>query len=70
MRLQISGMIVLDYAKQFPQALELFRKSLEDGKLDLEGGETIIKGSFEDIPKTWMKLFEGANQGKLITQIE
>lgn len=70
MRLNIKGFIVLDYMKQFPQALEIFKNALQEGKLDLEGGETVVKGGFEDLPKTWMKLFEGGNQGKLITQIE
>jgi NADPH-dependent curcumin reductase CurA len=28
-----------------------------------------VPTAFEDIPKTWLKLFEGANTGKLLTQI-
>ncbi|KAI5370488.1 Putative GroES-like superfamily, alcohol dehydrogenase-like, NAD(P)-binding domain superfamily [Septoria linicola] len=70
MRLNIKGFIVLDFMKDFPKAIEIFNKALEDGKLDLEGGETVVKGSFEDVPATWTKLFAGGNQGKLITQIE
>jgi NADPH-dependent curcumin reductase CurA len=31
--------------------------------------ETIVPTKFEDVPKTWMMLFSGGNQGKLITQI-
>lgn len=25
-------------------------REIEEGKLDLEGGETVIKGKFEDVP--------------------
>ncbi|GIZ40775.1 hypothetical protein CKM354_000410200 [Cercospora kikuchii] len=70
MRLNIKGFIVLDFMKDFPKAREVFQQALKEGKLDLEGGETVVKGKFEDIPKTWTKLFEGGNQGKLVTQIE
>lgn len=32
-------------------------------------GETVVDTKFEDIPKTWDKLFHGANQGKLISRL-
>ncbi|KAM3418831.1 hypothetical protein BST61_g4795 [Cercospora zeina] len=69
MRINIKGFIVIDFMKDFPRAREIFQQALKEGKLDLEGGETVVKGSFEEIPQTWTKLFEGGNQGKLITQI-
>ena len=55
---------------KFPEAREVFRKGLEDGKLKIDEGEHIVKGGFEDVPKTWIQLFSGANIGKLITAIE
>ncbi|KAK4508039.1 hypothetical protein PRZ48_001776 [Zasmidium cellare] len=70
MRLKAQGFIVLDYANKFGQAIETFNKSLQEGKLILdESSETIVKTPFEDVPKTWLKLFEGSNQGKLVTQL-
>lgn len=70
MRLKCQGFIVLDYASKFGQAIETFNKSLQEGKLIIDdSSETIVKTPFEDVPKTWMKLFEGSNQGKLITQL-
>ena len=39
------------------------------GKLNIEG-EHVVKTDFADIPKTWLKLFEGANQGKLVTALQ
>ena len=70
MRLKCQGFIVTDYADKFPQTVEVLKKALEDGKLDIDQGETVVQTKFEDIPKTWMKLFEGSNQGKLITYLE
>jgi hypothetical protein len=55
---------------QYPQARDIFRKALEEGKLKIDEGEHIVKAGFEDIPKTWMQLFSGGNTGKLITAIQ
>jgi len=70
MRLEVRGFIVIDYISQMPQARELFRKALEDGKLKVDEGEHIVKASFEEIPNTWMLLFSGSNTGKLITALQ
>lgn len=70
MRVTVQGFIVLDYMKDYPRALGIFKNALAEGKLDIEGGETVVKTNFEGIPKTWMQLFSGSNQGKLVTQIE
>lgn len=69
MRLHIRGFIVLDHAAKFPQILEEFRKALKEGKLDITEGEHVVDTKFEDVPGTWLKLFEGANTGKLITKL-
>lgn len=71
MRIQIRGFIVTDYLSQAGEVIGLFRKAIEEGKLNIGAeNEQVVSGSFEDIPKTWMKLFEGANTGKLVTQIQ
>ena len=70
MRLTCQGFIVLDFLKDFPKAMEIFKQALADGKLQIDEGETIVPTKFEDVPKTWLKLFDGSNQGKLITQIQ
>ena len=42
----------------------------KEGKIKVgEENETVIDTKFEDIPKTWMLLFEGANTGKLVTKL-
>ncbi|KAK5127071.1 hypothetical protein LTR85_008430 [Meristemomyces frigidus] len=70
MRIEARGFIVLDFIPKFPEALEVFKKALSEGKLKIEEGEHIVKGGFEDVPKTWMQLFSGSNTGKLITALE
>lgn len=46
------------------------QKAYKEGKLQItDESETVISGGFEDIPKTWIKLFSGVNTGKLITKI-
>ncbi len=55
---------------KYGDAREVFTKALKDGKLKIDEGEHVVKGGFEDIPKTWMKLFSGENTGKLVTAIE
>ncbi|KAL9085720.1 MAG: hypothetical protein Q9165_007469 [Trypethelium subeluteriae] len=71
-RLEVRGFIVTDAivngkAKGFLEALTL---AIKEGKLKLdEGSETIVETKFEDVPRTWMRLFEGKNQGKLITKL-
>ena len=69
MRIQIKGFVVMDFYDRRPQAMEALIKGLEDGKLQIEEGEQVVKAGFEDVPKTWMLLFQGANTGKLITAL-
>ncbi|KAL6249476.1 quinone oxidoreductase [Rhinocladiella similis] len=71
MRLQIRGFIVLDYFQSRAEALKVFRQAIQDGKLKIgEGNETVVPTKFEDVPKTWLKLFSGDNTGKLVTKLE
>lgn len=69
MRLRIEGFIVLDYAEKFPETRETLRRAVEEGKLDISDSEQVVETEFDDIPKTWLKLFEGGNTGKLITKM-
>lgn len=31
--------------------------------------ETVVDSKFDEVPQTWMRLFEGKNQGKLVTKL-
>ncbi|OQU97383.1 hypothetical protein CLAIMM_03317 [Cladophialophora immunda] len=70
MRLQIRGFIIFDY-KERAEALKIFRQAIEEGKLKIgDENETVVPTRFEDVPKTWLKLFSGGNTGKLVTKLE
>jgi NADPH-dependent curcumin reductase CurA len=71
MRIQIRGMIVFDYAHKMGEVMEIFKKAIQDGKLKVsKENEYVVEAPFEDVPKVWITLFEGANTGKLLTKIK
>jgi NADPH-dependent curcumin reductase CurA len=44
--------------------------AIATGKLKIDAeSETVIDAEFEDVPATWMKLFEGVYIGKLVTKL-
>ena len=49
---------------------EVCLKALKEGNMKIDEGEQVVKASFEEVPKTWMTLFSGGNQGKLVTAIQ
>lgn len=70
MRLQIKGFIVLDWLEHAGEALDIFKKALQEGKLKIgDDNETVVDTKFEDVPKTWTMLFDGGNTGKLVTKL-
>jgi NADPH-dependent curcumin reductase CurA len=62
----MQGFIVSDFADKFPVAKKQLFNWLMEGKLTYH--ETIING-FEQIPKAFLGLFEGENEGKMIVKI-
>ncbi|KIX98350.1 uncharacterized protein Z520_05651 [Fonsecaea multimorphosa CBS 102226] len=71
MRLSIRGFIVSDYLPKAQETIQLFVQAIKDGKLKItnEESEQVVDTKFEDVPKTWLKLFEGGNTGKLVTKL-
>lgn len=72
-RLRIQGFSVIDHVAQFEESTKALADAVSSGsgKLVVEGAETVVdvSGKFEEIPKVWTGLFEGANTGKLITKL-
>lgn len=69
-RIEIRGFIVLDYLHKRQEVVGKFVAAIKEGKLSIgDENETVVPTAFEDIPKTWMKLFEGSNTGKLVTKL-
>lgn len=69
MRLSLRGFIVIDYFHKAQEVVEILSKAVEDGKINVRDNEQVVPAKFEDIPRTFLKLFEGGNTGKLITKL-
>jgi NADPH-dependent curcumin reductase len=67
-RASMAGMLVFDYADQFPQALAEMGRWYADGRL--VSREHVVHGSVADFPEVLLMLFEGANTGKLILALD
>lgn len=65
-RARMEGMVVFDYADRFPQAVTELAGYLKDGRL--KSKEDVVEG-LENFPDALVKLFTGANFGKLILQV-
>lgn len=69
-RIEIKGFIVLDAGAQSGRIVGDLVQAYKDGKLKIGAeNETVVSTKFEGVPETWMKLFSGANTGKLVTKI-
>ena len=69
MRLQVKGFIVIDFFDKAIETVQTLVGAVKEGKIKVaDENETVVKTKFEDVPGTWLKLFEGGNQGKLVTQ--
>lgn len=62
----MQGFIVFNYVEKYSEAIKQLSKWLADGKLTYI--ETIVEG-FENIPQTFIDLFEGKNRGKMLIKI-
>ncbi|OCL13459.1 NAD(P)-binding protein [Glonium stellatum] len=71
-RLEIKGFIITDARAtgKSEDFIKVLMKGVKEGKIKIgPETETVVPTKFEDVPRTWMMLFEGRNQGKLVTQI-
>jgi NADPH-dependent curcumin reductase len=63
-RASMTGFLVFDYASRYPEAMAELAGWYRAGRI--VSRETLVTGSVDDFPGTLLKLFEGANTGKLI----
>jgi hypothetical protein len=64
---KLQGFIVRNYSDQFEDAMNQLTKWVKEGKLKYK--ETIIHG-FDKLPETFIALFSGKNQGKMLVKAE
>ncbi|KIY02783.1 uncharacterized protein Z520_01248 [Fonsecaea multimorphosa CBS 102226] len=70
MRLKVLGFINVDWLDHLGEVTNVLVEEWRKGNLLIrDENETVVDTVFEDIPKTWMMLFEGRNTGKLITRL-
>ncbi|APE31347.1 NADP-dependent oxidoreductase [Halomonas aestuarii] len=65
-RARMEGFIVFDHWAHYPQFLEEVGPQVEGGQIDYE--ETVEEG-LERTPDAFLKLFEGANRGKMLVRL-
>lgn len=64
-RARMEGFIVIDYIPRFPAAIAEMQAWIEQGLI--KQSTTVIEG-FENLPSALIKLFEGANTGKMMVK--
>jgi NADPH-dependent curcumin reductase CurA len=67
-RASMTGFLVFDFADRYPEAIAELTGWYRAGRL--VSRETLVTGGVEDFPETLLKLFEGANTGKLILALD
>src|SRR5262249_1283916 len=65
-RIRMEGFLVADFAAKFPQAREALARWMDEGKLK---SFVDVQEGFENIPRTFLRIFSGANIGKQILKV-
>jgi NADPH-dependent curcumin reductase CurA len=63
------GMLIFDHLEILDEVIRDLTKWVKDGTISTEACETVVQARFEEVPTVYQKLFSGANQGKLITEV-
>jgi hypothetical protein len=67
-RASMAGFLVFDYADRYDEAVAELAKWLGEGRL--HSREDVVRGSLDDFPEVFLRLFRGENVGKLILQLD
>src|ERR1700755_1149663 len=67
-RASMTGFVIFDYAKRYPEGVAELAKWLNSG--ELRSHEQLEHGDVGDFPDTLLKLFRGDNTGKLILALD
>ena len=66
-RARMEGMVVMDYASRYPDAIREMAGWMKAGKL--KSREDVVDGGIDAFPEQFNKLFTGENVGKLILKV-
>ena len=64
MRASMTGFVIFDYAKRYPEGVEQLATWLGSG--ELRSREDVVHGDVGDFPEVLLRLFHGENVGKLV----
>lgn len=67
MRIRMQGFIVFDFAEEWPRAREELAGWVREGRI--KRGETIVEGGLKEAEKALVRLYEGANTGKMLVEV-
>jgi NADPH-dependent curcumin reductase CurA len=67
MRASMTGFVVFDYAKRYPEAVEELGGWLRTG--ELRSREDVVQGEIQQFPEVFLRLFRGENTGKLVLAV-
>jgi NADPH-dependent curcumin reductase CurA len=63
---RIEGFLIRDYVHEMPEAAQVIGQWLAEGKIK---HKVHIENGFDNIPATFLKLFDGSHHGKLMVKI-
>jgi NADPH-dependent curcumin reductase CurA len=66
-RASVTGMVVFDYAARYGEAVAKLAGWMRAG--EIVSREDVVQGGVEDFHDTLLRLFEGANVGKLVLRL-
>jgi NADPH-dependent curcumin reductase CurA len=66
-RASMTGMVVFDYAERYGEAAREIAQWIAQGRL--KSREDVVPGGIEAFPEVLLRLFEGANTGKLVLDL-
>ena len=66
-RLRVQGLIVLDWASRFPEAIAQLGQWHQEGKLKIR--EDVREGGLDAFPDVLNLLYTGGNIGKLVLKV-
>jgi NADPH-dependent curcumin reductase len=67
MRASMTGFLVFDYAKRYPEAVAELGDWLRSG--ELRSREDVVHGDIQQFPEVLLRLFHGENTGKLVLAV-
>jgi NADPH-dependent curcumin reductase len=67
MRASMTGFVVFDYAKRYPEAIAELGGWMRTG--ELKSREDVVQGDIQQFPEVFLRLFRGENTGKLVLAV-